>query len=312
MNINMIKHIKSTRNIPHKVTTLLLIAFIITASIFGSSLIVEASENDRDYPHVYDDAGLLSTSEITDLEEMCIEYGKESGIEIMILTHNDSNAKYAEQYLEDFNDTLPDDDRVLMLIDLHNRDVFIEGYGLAETYIHSKRIDAILDEIVDPLSNGDYYNAMETYIKRSAAYMKDDSELNWDHDYSVGAPQSDNPDGKYYDETWPYENEEAQDDDLFTKWWFQLIVSLVIGGVVVGIMAHSSGGTMTADSHTYLDQRNSGLIGRRDIYLHTKVTRVRKPKENNSSGSRSGFNSGGFRGGVSSGGRSHSSGGRKF
>ncbi|NLK27095.1 MAG: methanol dehydrogenase [Clostridiales bacterium] len=312
MRIDKTKQLRSTPRIQDKLTAILLLAFVITTFLLGGSLKVKASENERDYPHVYDEAGLLSTSEIMDLEEMCMEYGSEAGIEIMILTHNDSNAKYAEEYLEDFNDTLPDDDRVLLLLDMHNRVVFIEGYGLAETYIHSKRIDAILDDIVNPLSNGAYYDAMETYIKSSAAYKMDDSELNWDHDYSVSSPQSDNPDGKYYDETWPYENEPTKSDDPFTTWWFQLIVSLVIGGIAVGIMAYSSGGKMTAGSHTYLDQGNSGLIGRRDLYLRTKVTRVRRPKDNSSSGSRGGFNAGGFRGGVSSGGRSHSSGGRKF
>ena len=74
---------------------------------------------------------------------------------------------------------------------------------------------------------------------------------------------------------------------------------------------------MTAGSRDYLDRSKSGLIGRRDQYIRSTVTRVRKPTQNHTSsgsrgGSRGGFSSGGFRGGRSSGGRSHSSGGRKL
>jgi len=270
--------------------------------------------------HVYDKANLFSNVELSLLEEQCISYGEEAGLEIMILTHNDPDAVYAEDYIEDFEDQLPAGDRVYLLIDMYNRDVFIEGYGKAETYIHSKRIDKILDEIVPFLSDGKYFDACMLYIEKAAAYMKDDSELNFDHNYNI-PPQSDNPNADYYDETWPsgdYYSRNKSDNgllSLFSNIWVQLIISVTIGAVTVAIMAYNSGGKMTAGSSTYMDHSSAGLIGRRDDYIRTTVTKVRRPKDNShSTGShaKGGFNSGGFRGGVSSGGRSHSSGGRKF
>lgn len=270
------------------------------------------SENTTVNQHVYDKAGLLSTSEVADLEQMCIDYGDEAGIDIMILTHNDPNGGYAETYIENFEDQLPVGDRVYLLIDMNERVVFMEGYGKAETYIHSKRIDTIIEEITPDLSNGDYYNACTAYIKRSAAYMSDDSELNYDHDYTAGTPQSNDPNAPNYDETWPGDRNSQSSEliDLISNVWVQLIASLVIGIITVSIMAYRSGGRMTAGSANYIEQNNSGLIGRRDDYVRTQVTRVRKP-QNNSSGN-GGFNAGGFRGGMSGGGRSHSSGGGKF
>jgi uncharacterized protein len=263
-------------------------------------------------PHVYDDADLLSTSEIKNLEELCTEYGEASGIEIMILTHNDSTAVYAEDYIENFEDKLPIGDRVYILVDMYNRVVFMEGYGLAETYIHSKRINTIIEEITPSLSDGEYYDAFVTYIKKSATYMKDDSELNEDHDYSAQKPQSNNPNADYYDETYPpnYNSNGNKADNIIRNVWFQLAISILIGIIAVSIMAYNSGGKMTTGGNTYMDPNHSGLIGRRDDYLRTQVTRVRKPQNNNNSGG--GFNAGGFRGGTSSGGRSHSSGGGKF
>lgn len=262
--------------------------------------------------HVYDEAGLLSTSETEALEQMCIDYGNEAGIDIMILTHDNPNAVYAEDYIEDFEDQLPVGNRVYLLIDMNERVVFMEGYGTAETYIHSKRIDTIIEAITPDLSNGNYYNACEAYIKNSAAYMSDDSELNYDHDYTAGTPQSSDPNAPNYDETWPADrNSGSSDFVLFiSNVWVQLIAAIIIGVITVSIMAYNSGGRMTAGSSNYIEQNNSGLIGRRDDYVRTQVTRVRKPQNNNSS--HGGFNAGGFRGGSSGGGRSHSSGGGHF
>ncbi len=266
------------------------------------------------YQHVYDEAGLLSTDEIADLEGLCKSYGDDAGVEIMILTHNDSSAPYAENYIEDFEDQQPVGDRVYLLVDMYNRVVFMEGYGKAETYIHSKRIDSIIDEITPDLSEGNYYNAFATYIERSAAYMNDDSELNYDHDYTAGTPQSNNPSAPNYDETWPsdYNSSASKAASILSNVWLQLLAAVIIAGITVAVMAYNSGGKMTAGAGNYVDQSHSGLIGRRDDYIRTTVTRVRKPQNNDNNHGGGGFNSGGFRGGVSSGGRSHSSGGGKF
>ncbi len=304
------KHILLLKALP-----LLALLFFIGAVISAATIRAYASE-EEDYQHVFDNAELLSASEAADIEQMCIDSGKDAGIEIMVLTHDDPDAVYAEDYIEDFEDKLPEGNRVYLLVDMHNRDVFIEGYGTAETYIHSKRIDVIIDKITPYLSDGDYYTAFSIYIKEAAAYMKDDSELNYDHDYSAGKPQSSNPNGPNYDETWPanYNNNSGADTakSILTNVWVQLIAAIVIGIVTVSVMAYNSGGRMTTGSSTYMDAGQSGLIGRRDDYIRTQVTRVRRPKNNTNNHAGGGFNAGGFRGGVSMGGRSHSSGGGKF
>jgi uncharacterized protein len=290
------------------------ILFLALSSLLTGTKYAAASEAADTTQHVYDDAELLSASEVSDLEDLCASYGDEAGIEIMILTHNDSDAPYAEDYIEDFEDELPVGDRVYLLVDMYNRVVFMEGYGEAETYIHPKRIDAIIEEITPDLQDGNYYDAFVTYIERSAAYMKDDSELNYDHDYTAGTPQSSNPNAPNYDETWPSDNysRNNQAADILSNIFVQLFVAVVIGIVAVAIMAYNSGGKMTVGGNSYIDQSHSGLIGRRDDYIRTTVTRVRKPQNNNTGHGSGGFNAGGFRGGVSGGGRSHSSGGGKF
>lgn len=274
----------------------------------------DATVDDR---WVYDEAGLLSAYELEELESLSHKYGKEAGIEIFILTHDDSGSTYPEKYIEDFEDRLPLGDRIYFLYDVYRGEIFMEGYGLAETYIHSKRIDKIFDNVADDLRSKNYYNAFKTYIIMSADYMKDDSELNYDHNYIYDSPPIGfDPDYEYSYDDYDYNSYYREDtikNSLLANFWFQLIASLAIGGIVVGIMAYNSGGRMTVGARDYLDSGRGGLIGRRDQYIRSSVTRWRKPQNNTSSvGSRGGFNAGGFRGGVSSGGRSHSSGGRKL
>lgn len=291
-----------------KLFPLLAVLFAFVSLLIISPIVAAASEPETGR-FVYDDANLLSDSEISDLEELCTTYGEPAGLEIYILTHDDPSAPYVETYIENFEDQLPVGDRVYIALDMQERDVFMEGYGKAETYIHSKRIAEIIDKITPDLSEGNYYDAFETYIKMSADYMSDDSELNYDHDYTASKPQSSDPNAANYDATWPSESKQAPGP--LSNIWVQLLISVAIGAITVGVMAYNSGGKMTVSGNNYMDQNHSGLIGRRDDYVRTTVTRVRKPENNNNSG-KGGFNSGGFRGGVSSGGRSHSSGGGKF
>jgi uncharacterized protein len=142
--------------------------------------------------------------------------------------------------------------------------------------------------------------------------MSDNSELNYDHDYTASSPQSSDPNAPNYDETWPadYNTYDSRIENILTNVWFQILAAIIIGIIAVVIMAYNSGGRMTAGGNTYMDSNNSGLIGRRDDYIRTQVTRVRRPQNNNNGGG--GFNAGGFRGGTSGGGRSHSSSGGKF
>lgn len=272
-----------------------------------------AAEAESGTPRVYDEAGVLTKEEKDLLEDMCLTYGEDAGVEIFILTHNNPDTVYPEKYIEDFEDLLPVGDRVYFLYDMARGEIFMEGYGKAEAYIHSKRIDNILDSVIDDMRAGNYLNAFETYIKMSAKYMNDDTELNYDHNYNLPGSSYGNGSDTYYDYDSYYSDTLTGPKSILSNIWFQLIASLAIGGIAVGIMAYNSGGRMTAGSSDYLDVTRSGLIGRRDVYIRTRVTRIRRPQNNTGSTTRSGgFNSGGFRGGVSSGGRSHSSGGRKL
>lgn len=242
----------------------LLAVLCIVLSVAFAPVGLVAAKTSGEIQHIYDEAGLLSTSELANLEELCIEYSKKDDFDIIILTHNDSSAVDGEIYIENFIDKHQYLDSVVLLVDMAKRDVVLESYGEIQDEITTSRGDSIIDQITPPLHNGEYSVAFKKFILSSDNYMN-------------YVPLYFNP-------------------------LIQLVVALVIGGIVVGVMAYNSGGKMTAGGATYMNPNDSGLIGRRDDYIRTMVTRVRKPQNNGGSGG----------GGVSAGGLSHTTSRGKF
>lgn len=303
---------------------LVLICSLVSVFILNPIYAAAAEATDT-IQHVYDKAELLSASELSDIEDMCASYGEDADVNIFILTHDDASAVDGEIYIENFfDDNLKGsyDDSVILLVDMANRDIVIEGYGTAETYIHSQRIDSIIQEVSPYLTDGDYVSAFETFIKSSNGYMKDKSDPNYSRDYTPATENNGNENNAYGNNNYGNSNygnnsygnnsyhgngysSSSAEQPIYMNVLVQLGVAVVIGAVAVGIMAYNAGGRMTVSGNTYMDQDHSGLIGRRDDYIRTTVTRVRKPETNNNNNNNSG---GGFHGGVSAGGSSHSTG----
>ena len=92
---------------------------------------------------------------------------------------------------------------------------------------------------------------------------------------------------------------------IYFDLWFQVVVSIVVSGIIVAIIAFSRKTPITTNSNTYLDQSKSHLRFHHDNYIRTVVTKQKKPSNNNNS-SGSGHSSSGPSG------HSHSSGSSSF
>jgi len=258
-----------------------LLTILICLTAFKSITASAAPEDQK----VYDYYGLFTEDEVSELEATCKEYGEEGKVDIVIVTTDELDGRTRQQYLEDFfdeygfgyNQKAGDAALILINMDSSNRGVEIQGYGNAEYNINNERINHILDDITPMLSDGKNYKAIVNFQKQVAFYMTHiDSS-----DHFVDT-----------------------DNLIYFNIFFQLAVALVIGAVVVIIMALQSGGKVTVNNRTYLDEQNSRVVANQDYYISTTITKVKKPTNNNSSG--------GGGGGVSSGGSSHSGGGRSF
>ncbi len=258
---------------------------------------------------VYDYAGLFTKEEVEMLEEISRGKGKEGQVDIVIITSYGIDGKTRKGYLEDFYDDYAfgyDEEYgtaalILLNMDPNDRGVEIQGYGMAEFYLHNDRIEHILDDIVPLLSDGAYFLAMEEFSSQVAYYMNEEKGVNTNPVYG------DETSGYYYGEgAYDGQSDYYGETSFFDSIPFRIIISLVMGGVAVGIMAYHSSGKVTTSNRTYLDQNNSRLVAHHDHYIRTKTNRVRKPKQSSNTGRSSGG------GGISSGGRSHSGGGRSF
>lgn len=223
---------------------------------------------------IYDNAGLLTDDEREELTEMAAKYGGKRETDIIVYTVSDAGGKDVVKLTEDFYDEKgpgydkPFGNAVILTMDMENREIYLAGFYKAEKYLDDKRLDKIRSKITPDLSKGQYAEAFETYIKTAYKYMG----------FRPGA----NP------------------DNILFKLWFQLVVSLGLGGLIVGIMAYGSGGKITVNHRTYEDATSSGVVDYKDRYLRTTVTRRKIPKNNGGSGG------GGGGGGVTRGGHSHS------
>lgn len=290
--------------------THIIIGFLAIALVLLSidNTTVNAAPEDQ---KVYDYYGLFTDEEIAQLEEISQEYGEKGQVDIVTITTDNLEGKSTKQYLEDFYDAygfgydmeFGDTAMILINMDPNNRDATIQGYGDAEYYINNDRIEYILDDIIRILRDGNYYNAIEEFAKQVSYYMNQEKGVNTSP--ATGDPGS----GKYYGES-SYSGPSdyyGDPDNIFFNTFFQLAIALVIGAIVVMIMAFQSGGKITVNNRTYLDDQHSRVVASQDDYIRTTTTRIRKPTNNTKGGGRS---SGG--GGISSGGHSHSGGSRGF
>ena len=240
-----------------------------------------AAETGRAKPLVYDYADLLSDGEESALRSLAAELGAERETDFLIITLDGTGGVDIQDYVARFyDDEAPGYDRrhgnaAMLAIDLEERDLFLAGFGKAETWLDDGRLNKIRDRITPLLSEGEYYKAFEKYLKLAHDYMG----------YRPGV----NP------------------DNILFKAWFQIAVSLAVAAVAVSVMAASSGGRITVNARTYLDEKRSGVVDRSDRFTHKTVTRTKIEKS--SSGGGGGFGGGG---GVTPGGRSFSSSRGKF
>lgn len=218
---------------------------------------------------IQDDAGIFSDNAKAQYKTICDNIYKTYDTSLYIWT--DSNISGSDNYsymMEQYVEEHPADGNniVILLIGMQPNDRIyeVQGYGTAQNMVNNSRAEKLLDDMYNDMKNGNYDDAGMIFCKHTEAYMKKNPKF----------------------------------DSIIFNSLLQLAVCFVIAASVIGFTAYNSGGRMTTNSHTYLDNANSGIIGSFDRYTHTTTKRTPKPRDTGSSG-----------GGSSGGSSSHSSGG---
>ena len=245
--------------------------------VYGDSGDVDkAGVPDRIESHaeVFDAEGLITPAEKAEIEaELQKSYDKYNVNAYVIITTNIGMSDDYEGYLERKWTSLPDRNSVILLIGFKSDDhvYIIRSYGEenAEKKLSTNRLQKIQDDMEADMKQYNFAEASLIYAKDVYKYL-----------------------GKY---------DSVYDDNLFLKWWFDLLIIFVICTIIFMFSAMGAGQSDDVTPVTYLNRNKSRVVNGFDRYIRTSVSRV---KINTDSGSRGG---GGF-----SGGGGHSSGGRGF
>ncbi|CEG23735.1 hypothetical protein BN1080_02739 [Planococcus massiliensis] len=229
-------------------------------------------------PHIYDNAGLLTEREIVELEALAAELSEKQDADFLFLTTDSTDGQSIISYMGDFFDDWAEENNqenaVLLTIDMGSREVYLAGFGTAETKLDNDRVQQVLDRIMPYMGAGDYGGAFRETVTTASRYME----------FRPGA----NP------------------ESIIHKLWFQAGVPLLAAAVIVGSMVMNAGGRVTTTARTYVDGTNTRVRSQQDRFRNKTVSRRRVPKSNGGGG---GFGGGG---GMTGGGRSFSGGGRSF
>ncbi|MGM0901624.1 MAG: TPM domain-containing protein [Bacillota bacterium] len=251
------------------------------------------------YEKVYDDAGLFSEEERVDLNQQAISLGEQTQIDIVIVTTNDSQGKPSSDYALDFYDehgfgyggTL---DGVLYLLNMEEREVYIFTRDKGTDYIDAVRVEELLNRVYPPLGEENYRESAQIFLEEVERMM------------AAGPPVYDTGESSGYWGESGYahtkDGSSASDLSMIEKLGIYLLISLVLGGIVIGIMAMGNRGRSMVNARTYLQDNSFSVTSKRDQHYNTIVTQVKIPKNNNSSGG-STFSGGGGGGGIGGGGR---------
>ncbi len=213
------------------------------------------------------DIGILNSSEKAQLTERATAIADEYSITICLLTVESLDGKNALSCAENFYDfnllNMTEGNGILLLVAVEDREWAVVTNGQTHSVITDSEIDIIMEDVLDKLSYGNYYEAFDLFL----------TGVEEEYIAEVSAP--------------------------LTQFFISLVIGSLAGGITLLVMRS---GMKTAKHQygagNYMVESSYDLFQCRDIYLYSHTTKVRKP-ENNSSGGGGRSRSSGSRGGRS-------------
>ncbi len=272
----------------------LMCAFVMPASPVYSSRTDKASIEDK--------ADLLDDWEEAELLEEAEKLSEETGFEIRLVTTDSadgmSTREFAKNYYESLTSDRPDEaSGGSYVIDMDNREFYVETYGKLQYYLTDSRLESLLDNAYEKISDEDYEGTFDS--------MLEDTE-GW---YRRGIQ-----DGTriYNEDTGTYTVYQKPKEITRGK-----ILAALTGAIAgffacfLGIKGRYSMSFSHGDGFSAAENVRLRLTGQEDRLVNHYVTSRRLPR--NDPGSGGGHSGGGFTTThMSSGGYSTGGGGRKF
>lgn len=266
-----------------------------TAVLFQTTDCEAKEEQAEDPVTIRDDAALLMEEEADWLKDTAEKLSEKSGWNIIIATCAEATGRTAQQTCEDYFDTYTHgEDGISCLIDMANREIYLATAGEAILCLNDDRIDSILDDAFEAVSEQDYAQCLYLMI------------LGADKAYESGIPDN----AKIYDQ-------DTGKTEIYRKLTtseilFTVLAAIAAGGIVFSVILgryRLKWGTYQYDFH------KSGffhLNSQQDRLVNKIVTHRHIPKNTNSGANRSSGSRNRSTVHTGSGGRRYGGGGRKF
>lgn len=202
-----------------------------------------------DVPHLVDGADLLTPSEEATLEAKLVALSDKLGMDIVIVTTDDTGYKSTYAYADDFYDYGGyGEDGILWLIDMDNRQSTFSTTGKGIDRLDSDSEDTIQDEVTPLLTDGYYYDACLTFVDM----CEDACSFNWGFTAVICLV-------------------------------IGLVVALIATGVMKGQLKTVRAKAAASD---YMRPGSLQVTESRDLFLYRNVTRTARPKDTGSGGNR--------------------------
>ena len=253
---------------------------------------------------IVDEADILTEYEENGLQQHAQQLADTYQIDVVILTVWGLGGKTVEAYADDYFDYNGygigyDHSGVLLMLSMEDRQWAISTCGDAIYALTDYGQQAIFSQIAGYLAEDEYYDAFDTYLDELEVYFEA---------FAGGNPIDGW--GGYYDGPGTF-IPGTRDDVVYyqegltpTKIIVRLLTALVIGAAVAGIVVLIMGhGMNTARAQrgalSYLKNGSYELSAQRDMYLYSRVNKIRRQSDSSSS------RGGGSSSHRSSSGRSH-------
>lgn len=122
--------------------------------------------SDRGTMELYDDAGILTDSEETELIAYGEKIAKETGFVVFVKTTFGTDGKEIRRYIADeyekagYNDTLP---AIMLAIDMDYREIAVATTQSYVDYFPVSKTDDMVDDVTDYLRDGRYADGVRAF-----------------------------------------------------------------------------------------------------------------------------------------------------
>ena len=219
---------------------------------------------------VYDGADLLTDDEISSLSDKLAAIAEQYQCDVVVFTLEDTNGYDVRDYVEAIYKQCgygygPDEDGIIFAVSMAERDWQLLTYGYGLTAVSNEYgFDYISERVVSKLSDGDYYDAFNTFADLSEAFLKEARE---------GTPYSDEHPAKltFLSRALPY----------LMSFGIAFIVAAIVCSVQIASMKTANKKHRASE---YMEPGSFHLTKKRDYYLYTTTHRVKREKQESSSG----------------------------